>query len=248
MKICAAQIRPEPGLILHNTERHKRFIKQAVELQAELIFFPELSLTGFEPELAQALAMSADCDLLDDFQRLSDEYRMMIGLGVPLLKKAKVQIGMVWFQPRKPRTHYAKQILHPDEFAYFSPGHDRLLLDVGLCRIAPAICYESLQPVHSDQAVNAGANLYLASVAKPQAGIIKACQYYPNMAEKHRMPVIMANSVGPCDDFISAGYSAAWDINGRLMAQMDDQAEGLLMVDTDRNKAEVYTVSQWYRD
>jgi predicted amidohydrolase len=57
MKIGKAQIELTKGDIEKNIEIHKRWIKRAVAENADLVAFPELSLTGYEPALAGELAM-----------------------------------------------------------------------------------------------------------------------------------------------------------------------------------------------
>jgi predicted amidohydrolase len=81
MKICIAQSKPIKGNISANIEAHKTFIKLALTLNAEAIFFPELSLTGYEPELARELATNQNDHRLDIFQEISDKNNIMIGLG-----------------------------------------------------------------------------------------------------------------------------------------------------------------------
>jgi predicted amidohydrolase len=49
MKICAAQTRPVRGDIQTNIDNHKKLIDLAVSNGADIIIFPELSLTGYEP-------------------------------------------------------------------------------------------------------------------------------------------------------------------------------------------------------
>ncbi|MCL7931592.1 hypothetical protein M8006_16675 [Halomonas sp. ATCHA] len=49
----------------------------------------------------------------------------------------------------------------------------------------------------------------------------------------------MANCVGPSDDFISVGQSAAWNVRGELLAQMDAESEGLVVLDTVGGRASV---------
>jgi predicted amidohydrolase len=44
MKICIAQTKPIKGNVSANIEAHKKFIELALTLNAEAIFFPELSL------------------------------------------------------------------------------------------------------------------------------------------------------------------------------------------------------------
>ena len=49
MKIAAAQINPTLGDIAGNVEKILHYIGRAKELGAQLVVFPELSLTGYPP-------------------------------------------------------------------------------------------------------------------------------------------------------------------------------------------------------
>jgi predicted amidohydrolase len=53
------------------------------------------------------------------------------------------------------------------------------------------------------------------------------------------MHVIMANCVGPSDNFVSVGQSAVWDDGGRLLAQMDADSEGIIILDTITGEASI---------
>lgn len=56
MKICVAQTRPVKGNIEQNIISHKELLSIAIEHNAAMIIFPELSITGYEPNLAAGLA------------------------------------------------------------------------------------------------------------------------------------------------------------------------------------------------
>ncbi len=47
----------------------------------------------------------------------------------------------------------------------------------------------------------------------------------------------MANSVGPCDDFVAAGRSAAWTERGQLAAELSERDEGIVLIDTTSGEA-----------
>jgi predicted amidohydrolase len=242
MKICAVQIRPRAGNIETNISKHLEFVELAAFHQAAVVYFPELSLTGYEPSLAKSVATDMNDPRLDVFQRISDAHNLIIGVGLPLSVQLQVQIGMVWFVPHEPRRNYAKQRLHVDELPYFVEGNGQLIVEVGGNRLAPAICYESLQVEHADLAVKLGANVYLASVAKSAAGVVKASTHYPEIARKSNMYVVMANCVGRSDNFLSVGQSAVWDNKGALLAQMDTDSEGIVMVDLLTRKANIFAL------
>jgi len=233
MKIGIAQTRAFKGDITGNLEKHLRFISLAASLKATSLFFPELSLTGYEPELAEALATNQDDRRLDVIQQSSNNNKITIGLGLPTKENTGNHISMIIFRPDNTRLTYSKQQLHPDEFPFFINGDKQLILNLENKNIAPAICYESLQPSHSDNAHKLGADIYLASVAKPQKGLDKALIHYPAVARKFSMPVLMSNSVGYCDNFESVGFSTIWNKEGVLVEQLDGQNEGILIFDTD---------------
>lgn len=233
MKICIAQTEPIKGNVSANIEAHKRFIEFALTLNAEAIFFPELSLTGYEPKLAKRLATNQNDTRLDIFQETSDKNKIIIGLGLPTTTESQIRISMVIFEPNKPRQTYSKQQLHTDEFPYFENGVKQVIIKTNDKNIAPAICYESLQPTHSENAFKLGADVYLASVAKPAKGVKNAYDHYPSIAKQYVLPVLMANCVGFCDNFLSVGKSAVWTKEGELVGQLDDKTEGILIFDTE---------------
>ncbi len=232
MKLAVAQIRSIAGDIPANLVKHVDAIHCAVKLGAELVLFPELSLTGYEPTLAQRLAAQTNDSRFDQLQLLSDSHAIVICAGIPLAVDTRVEIGMLLFQPRSPRQTYSKQLLHVDELPYFVCGNGQTQLQKGDYTLAPAICFESLQPQHAEAAASLGADVYLASVAKSANGVAKAYGHYPVIARKHKMTVVMANCLGPCDNFIGAGGSAVWNSQGELIGQLDDLQEGVVVFDT----------------
>ncbi|MCC5883900.1 MAG: carbon-nitrogen hydrolase family protein [Halomonas sp.] len=232
MKLCAVQYASITGDIEGNVARHVEFVELAASQDAELIFFPELSLTGYEPTQAKELATHPEDPRLEVFQRLSDTHKIVIGVGLPLVTSTKPRIGMVVFQPYSGRQAYAKQRLHDDELPYFSAGDKPLLIETREHRLALAICYESLLPDHAAMAASLGADVYLASVAKFAPGMDEAYAYYATFAREHAMTILMANCVGPCDGATGGGRSAAWIDRGKRIATLDGEQETMLMLDT----------------
>jgi len=242
MRISVAQIKPVKGDIAANIRIHQQLIERAVAAQSAGIFFPELSLTGYEPALAKNLAIKTGNASLNHFQQLSNAGHITIGLGIPITTAAGIQISMFIFQPNKLVQVYAKQQLHEDELPYFVPGNHQIILTIDDIKIAPAICYESLQPNHAAAAHLLGAELYIASVAKSHSGVNKAMIYYPKVAGTYQIPVLMSNSVGYCDNFESAGNTAAWTKQGKIAAQLNNTEQGLVIFDTLTEKATIQIV------
>jgi predicted amidohydrolase len=238
MRIGVAQTRPFKGDVLRNIEAHLRLIELAARVQAEMIVFPELSITGYEPELAAGLATTAEDVRLDIFETLSERYSMTIGVGIPTISGfggqpdgGDARITEVIFEPGQPRHTYSKQYLHADEEPYFVCGTEAGFLSGG--RIALAICYELSVPAHSEQAHRGGAEIYLVSVAKTKAGMQRAAETLADIAKRYSMTVLVSNCVGHCDNFDCGGGSAAWNREGVKVAQLNGTEEGILVLDTE---------------
>jgi predicted amidohydrolase len=236
MRICVAQTKPVKGETDKNIEIHKKFIYLAISKEADTIFFPELSLTGYEPKLAKNLATTQNDKRFDDFQNISDNHHITIGVGMPTKSNSDISISTIIFQPYESRQTYSKQILHSDEFPYFVNGQQQVVLTTKKKKIVPAICYESLQPEHAERAFKEGVDIYIASVAKSANGVAKAFKHYPDIAKKYSMTVLMSNCLGLCDNFESVGKSAIWNKDGLLVGQLNETAEGILIYDTDAEK------------
>lgn len=232
MRIAVAQTRPFKGDILRNIETHVRWIGIAASANASHIAFPELSLTGYEPTLASALAMRSDDVRLDVFQSLTDRHSMTVGLGVPTIGPDGIMISLVVFRPGEERQVYSKQYLHADEEPYFACGRKGpVMLEDD--RVAFAICYELSVPEHSEAAYLAGAEVYLVSVAKTVSGMERASLTLSEISRRYSMLVLVSNSVGPCDNFECGGRSAIWNREGKLLARLGEKEEGLLLFDTE---------------
>lgn len=231
MKICLAQIASYKGDINKNIEKHIVFVNEAIENRANLICFPELSITGYEPELAESLATSSDDNRFDKFQELADSGAITICFGFPLVAQNGINISMLIFQPKSSRQTYSKQYLHSDEKPYFIEGKEQIIIEINGTRIVPAICYESLLPEHYEKANDMGCDVYLASVAKPKNNIERANNYFSRLSKSKSIPILMVNSIGYSENFLAVGGSAAWDNKGDLIGKLDDKTEALLFLD-----------------
>jgi predicted amidohydrolase/predicted GNAT family acetyltransferase len=240
MKICIAQTKSIKGDVENNIKNHLQLIERAIALKSDLIIFPELSITGYEPELAKEFATNSQDTIFSPFQVLADKNNISIGIGMPTHVANRINISMLIFQPNNKSIMYSKQLLHVDELPYFVAGNSQTYLNIKNKKIAIGICYETLQAEHFIKAHHAGANIYIASVAKSKASIEKAYIHFPEMAKQFNTPILMSNSVGFCDNFLSRGQSAVWNKNGQLINQLDAENQGLLIYDTQLETTDIF--------
>jgi predicted amidohydrolase len=237
MRICVAQSYPATGDINANIDRHMILITHALDQRAQFIVFPELSLTGYEPALARSLAMDASDRRLDVFQAVCESHGVTVGIGAPTRGHRGTQISLLFFQPGRPRQQYAKHWLHEDELPYFVAGPSPALLIGEKHPIAPAICYEISVPQHALDAKRRGANVYVASVAKTTSGIEQALIRLQAIASEHAMTVLMSNCVGLAEGSVCAGKSTIWNKKGEVVAQLDANTEGIILLDLESGAA-----------
>ncbi|WP_448566410.1 carbon-nitrogen hydrolase family protein [Thalassotalea ganghwensis] len=231
MKIASVQMRFVLGDVDHNICRHLESIELAIKAGARVIYFPELSITGYSVDIAKRIDIEEVYQKLEVFQKISDQYDVFIGVGAPSRTSHGVHIAMHWFSKHQPRRCYAKQFLHGDEASYFVPGKAQLTLTIDGYRLVPAICFESLQPAHVCNAVKLGCDVYLASVAESASGLDKAMVHYAQIAKQYRLAVVFANSLGDCGSFFSIGKSTVWNADGQLVEQLDSQEEAIMFFD-----------------
>ncbi len=232
MRLAIAQTASVRGDINQNIENHRKWIQQAILHKAELVVFPELSLTGYEPDLAERLATNQDDTRLDELQSLSDKNSITIGVGLPTKKERNVFVSMIIFQPHKERITYSKQYLYPPEKAIFTAGKNPLVLNFETEVVSPAICYEASNKAHCAYASQNNATIYMASVLSSIGGIDAELNKLAEIAKNYHMVTFMANYVGKSGGYDCAGKSSVWNEKGELIGQLGDKAEGLIIFDT----------------
>ena len=232
MKVAIAQIEAIKGNVEKNIENHLKWIKQAIKNKADMLVFPELSVTGYEPDLAEKLATSQDDVRLDEIQSLSDKNGITIGVGLPTKEENDIFISMIIFQPHKERITYSKQYLYPPEEPIFKAGKNPLVLNFGTEIVSPAICYETSNKAHCEFAKRNKATIYIASVLSSINGIDTELKKLSGIAKNNNMVTLMANYVGESGGYKCAGKSSVWDTTGKLIGQLDSETEGILIYDT----------------
>jgi predicted amidohydrolase len=232
MKIAIVQIEPIKGDIEKNLDKHLECINETLEIQPDLLMFPELSLSGYEPELAKCLAVDSNDKRMDELQKVSDKRHIILCVGVPTTKNNNLFVSMIIFQPNKERITYSKQYLYPTETKVFTAGDTPCFIPYEDDIIAPAICYELSNNEHIGNACKVGATIYMASVLNSISGVDADIEKLSQIASIYGMTTFMANYVGSSGGYECAGKSSIWNSNGELIAQLDNRIEGILMFDT----------------
>jgi predicted amidohydrolase len=236
MILAAAQTKPKRGDIDTNLLDHYRLVKLASTNGAQLIIFPELSITGYEREDAARLAFVENDTRLDHLKKLASENNITIIAGAPIRIQSDLFLGEFCIAPNDSVSIYTKQFLHTGEEVYYQPSFDyNPMLEIGNERISCAICADIDNPLHPENASKNNSSTYIASIFFSPNGIPQAHQSLQSYASQYQMNVLMANFGGDSYGSSSGGRSAFWDNKGELIAQMEDSSSGLLLVDQQNN-------------
>lgn len=233
MRIGLAQIRSEKGALGRNVRRHLSVLRQLEPSAVDLVVFPELSLSNYDPSVAEASAVRTEDERMTPLRSFADETGTAVAVGAPLATEGRPHIALLLFVPGCPPYVVRKHHLHEDEVPFFSPGRPGVSV-LGLAvPVGVAICYEITVAGHADALVAAGAEIYLASVAKTPHGVTAARASLSETARRHRVPALMVNSVGTCEGAPAGGGSMVIDREGGLVHQLGGLEEAVLVYDTE---------------
>lgn len=229
LKITLAQINPTIGDLEGNLRLHLDAARRARHEGAELVVFPELSLTGYYP-----------ADLLDD-----EDFRDRLDAAMAALLNATREVSSLHWVVGVPTRHagpgkayrnsllvirdgevlldYHKQLLPTynvfDERRHFEPGPDvARVLRIGGTQVGFMICEDGWNDDGKDYAVNpfqrladAAPDLIVSINASPshlgkreqRHSVFRAACW------RHRLPLVYVNQVGGHDQLVYDGASFA---------------------------------------
>ena len=107
MRITIAQIELVKGHFEKNLKKHLKFIETMAPKKPDLMMFPELSLTGYEPVLAKDLATTENDIRLRPLQEVSDKHDLILCVGIPTTNEVKLRISIIIFRPNNVPITYS---------------------------------------------------------------------------------------------------------------------------------------------
>lgn len=228
----AAQTVSIPGDLAANIERHCAFVRMAAAAGVDLLLFPELSLSGYEPERVANCIIDPAGDALAPLRELAQRHAMILILGAPLASGGgHPHIGAIVLFADGSHATYHKRHLHSGEEQWASAGtaasasfphHNE--------RFALAICADTGHAEHAAAAAATGASLYLAGVLISEKGYPGDSAALQGHACRHGYAVLMANHGGTSGGYVAVGRSAFWDARGQLIGATAGDGEQLLVL------------------
>lgn len=174
-KVAIAQINPKLGDLQSNLSLYEEKIVVGKKLGADLLLFPELSLTGyFLRDMVPNVALRLSSEEVKTLQKLSREVNFVAGL-VEESRDYRFYNSAVYFEGGEIR-HVHRKVYLPtygmfDEQRYFARGDRIRAFDTKLGRMAILVCEDLWHPSTAYLAALDGALAILCPSTSPLRGI-----------------------------------------------------------------------------
>jgi predicted amidohydrolase len=251
LNLALAQISTRLGDVESNLEKHLDYIEQAKKQKADLLVFPELSLTGYvlqdlvasvahkptenDPVFKQLLKASRDLDLVVGFVDEDSRHRFFIASAY--LSEGKV-------------VHVHHKVYLPtyglfDEGRFFAWGDAVRSFDTRFGRMGMLICEDFWHVSPPYLLWLDGADIMLFSSASPGRGLtdrekLESARWVERVNKAYASMftsfVAHSNRVGFEDGLLFWGGATVNDPNGELLAQGPYFEEALTIAELDLNQ------------
>lgn len=251
VKIALAQINTILGNVRDNLEKHLSLAAQAHEQGAELLVFPELSLTGYalqdlvpevacsptekDPVFAPLLKASRNLDMIVGF--VEEDHRHRFYIAAAYLSQGKT-------------VHVHRKTYLPtyglfDEGRFFAAGNSIRAFDTRFGRVGIAICEEFWHASPPYLLWLDGADILLFTSASPGRGVneehkLESARWVEHInrayASLFTSFAIHTNRVGFEDGLHFWGGATIFDPNGKQIAQGPYHEEALTIAELDLNQ------------
>ena len=227
LHLCLAQINPCVGDLSGNAAL---IVDTAGDnAWADLIIFPELSLTAYPPEdlLLRDDFMRGVADSLQHIQQATAALETMLIVGHPLRENDQLFNAASVIHKGKIVLQYRKRFLPNytvfDEKRYFTSGDDTAVFELKGVSLGLVICEDLWEAQPVAQTVAAGAKLIVVINASPfhyDKAIEREEDVVRKQAAEHKVPIVYVNQVGGQDELVFDGASHVVDGNGRTVARL----------------------------
>jgi NAD+ synthase (glutamine-hydrolysing) len=251
LPLALAQMSTQLGNVAGNLQKHEELAREARRRGAELILFPELSLTGY---VLQDLASAVACrpeekdPVFSDLLRASKEIDMVVGFVEEDCRNRFFISGAYLSQGTVVHVH--RKVYLPtyglfDEGRFFAGGDQVRAFDTHWGRMGLLICEDFWHASPPYLLWLDGADLLLFMSSSPgrglrQEGVLESAWWVEQVNQSYASLftcfVAHTNKVGFEDGLNFWGGSTVFDPNGRRVARAPFHEESLTLVDLDLNQ------------
>ena len=252
MRVALVQTAPHLGNVGKNLDLHLKAIGRARREKADLVVFPELSLTGYRlRDLVETVAADPDRSKeIAELKACSKDLALVFGF----VEERKSQKGLFYnsaaFCSKGRILHIHRKVFLPtfgmfEELRFFAPGRNFRAFETPWGKMGLMICRDFLHYNASYLLYAGGAETMIVISAAPGRGLsgeggFASSRMWELMGEAmgrfSQAFVLYCNRVGIEDGAAFAGGSFIFDPMGRRVAQAAAFEPDLLVRDLDLNE------------
>ena len=242
ISIALAQLDFVVGDISGNTELIIETSKKAKrQYNADLIVFPELSISGYPPE-DLLLHSGFKKRILEASNKIQQEINGIDALvGYPEYQNGKIFNSCSVFSEKKEIVRYRKEALPNysvfDEKRYFESDDNPVIFSVKGKKIGINICEDIWQEQAAIRSKDAGAELIIVINGSPyeKNGQEKREKVVKRLTEVTGLPFVYLNMIGGQDELLFDGSSFVMDKNGEIVYRAKSFEESLDLIEFEIN-------------
>ena len=241
LRAALAQINTTVGDLQGNTAKILDYIAQARALDAHIVAFPELAITGYPPEdlLYKPHLIAENRACLDEIIEHSHGIAVVVGF-VDSDRHGSLFNSAAVIRDRRLLGIYHKVHLPNygvfDEKRYFLPGSDSPVFHINDTPVGVNVC-EDIWFEHgpTNLQASAGARVIMNINGSPyhRGKGREREEMLADRARNNRVYVCYANLVGGQDELVFDGGSCVFSPSGHLLARGKQFEEDLLLIDID---------------
>jgi NAD+ synthase (glutamine-hydrolysing) len=253
MKIAIAQINTTVGDINGNFEKIISNIVKAKNEKADLVIFPELTLTGYPPRdlLIKESFIQKNIEVVHQIVEHTQDIAIVVGFvneedgklfnAAALISNQKI-IGIYH------KIHLPNYDVF-DEKRYFTAGNSTAIYELKGIKLGITICEDiwinngpatNLKKKGVDLIINISASPFHAGKERIRLNVVA------KQAKENNIPIIYCNLIGGQDDLIFDGRSYVFNKRGKLVQQSNAFIEDLSYVSNIDTKTEIEFVENEY--
>ncbi|MFI4866531.1 MAG: NAD+ synthase [Steroidobacterales bacterium] len=244
LRIALAQLNLLVGDVRGNLERVIAEARRARDaLQADLVLFPELTLSGYPPEdllFHRGLRRQIE-RALSELKTAVPEIGVLV--GYPEYADGQIYNAALLLRGGRELAHHRKAVLPNykvfDEKRYFTPGTHATVVDFDGWRLGLLICEDVWEaaPVQAAKALGAEALLVINASPYEIHKQREREQVLGDRIRESQLPAAYVNLLGGQDELVFDGNSFVMDAQGQLVMRAEAFRDGLCGVDFERRAA-----------
>jgi len=238
LKIAAVCMRPIPGEIEGNMDRIEALTREASAKGADVVSFPELSVTGYiQASPGRVYSRQGMERAVDRLVRSAGETGVVLMAGlIEVVDEGNPYITQIVAGPHGLIGACRKTHLAPTEKGVYRPGEKIEVFRFGNTAFGVQLCYEAHFPEISTRMALMGADVIFLPHASPRGTpgekLESWMRHLPARAFDNGLFVVACNQVGPCGNELTfPGVAVVLGPDGRVLAQHAGMEEHILYAD-----------------